>query len=60
METFATPLKFLDSFKQIRAERGLGGFYKGMAPLMIRGYFVNIILLPLYEIVKTRLNGMED
>ena len=44
----------------IHAEKGIAGFYKGLGQLMVRGYCVNMILLPLYNSVRDKLSDIMD
>ena len=46
-----------EAFYQVKAERGLLGLYKGLGLTAFRGYYVNLIVLPLYEYVKMVLSN---
>jgi len=43
------PLSILQTYRLILAEGGYGQFLKGAKPLLVRGYFVNIVTLPMFD-----------
>jgi solute carrier family 25 carnitine/acylcarnitine transporter 20/29 len=45
----------LDVTKKIYAKEGFGGFWKGLAPCMIRSFPANAVCFLLYEMAKKQL-----
>ena len=36
-------------------EGGVRGLFKGIAPVLVRGYLVNMVTLPLFDAIKGKL-----
>jgi len=50
----------IEAFRSLKAEGGYQRFFRGSGPTIGRGYLVNTVTLPLFDILARKLRGSEE
>ena len=53
------PLTLKKAYSQVAREGGLRGLFKGAGPTLARGYLVNLVTLPMFDVISGRLRSEE-
>ena len=46
----AEPMRFMEALKQLLQEGGVGRIFRGAGPTLVKAYYTNMIILPLYDL----------
>lgn len=53
------PLRFKQAYSQIAKEGGVRGLFKGAGPTFARGYLVNLVTLPMFDAISSKMRSEE-